>query len=100
MTNEERKALVEGLRSNRPLPTLPHEAADQIEADGQLLVILDAHSKIARERIAELEAALQAIVPDYEELVRYADDTGAIRSWVEDAYARIAQANAALGGKQ
>lgn len=31
MTNDD-KALVERLRSNRPLPTLPHEAADRIEA--------------------------------------------------------------------
>lgn len=87
MTDAERKALVEELLA-AAVPAnvaITDKAAACIHTDGQ--------------RIAELEAALQAIVPDYEELVRYADDTGAIRSWVEDAHARIAQANAALGGK-
>ena len=32
MTDEQITAMVARLRSNRPLPTLPHEAADMIEA--------------------------------------------------------------------
>ncbi len=32
---DEAKALVERLRSNRPLPTLPHEAADLIETQAR-----------------------------------------------------------------
>ena len=82
MTDEERKALVERLRSNRPLPTLPHEAADQIEADGQ--------------RIAELEAALRDMVEATE---RRAVDLGGYDGRF-GLNKNIAKARAALGDKQ
>jgi len=46
---DEQKALVARLRSNRPLPTLPHEAADMIEA-------LTAEIARLRAKIAEVKA--------------------------------------------
>jgi hypothetical protein len=48
MTDDD-KALVERLRSNRPLPTLPHEAADRIEA-------LSAENERLRELLTKSEA--------------------------------------------
>jgi hypothetical protein len=48
MTDEQITALVARLRSNRPLPTLPHEAADLIEAQAA--------------EIARLREALKALV--------------------------------------
>lgn len=47
LTETERAALIERLRSNRPIPTLPHEAATEIEA--------------LAARVRELEEAMDAI---------------------------------------
>jgi hypothetical protein len=59
---DEQKALVARLRSNRPLPTLPHEAADLIEAQA---------AEIARLRE---EPTLTITRAQYDEFVESAED--------------------------
>jgi hypothetical protein len=49
MTDEQITAMVARLRSNRPLPTLPHEAADLIEAQAAEIARL-------REAVERLDA--------------------------------------------
>lgn len=48
--------LVQRLRSNRPIPTLPHEAADRIEEMDRHLILSGKMSKALSERIEALEA--------------------------------------------
>jgi hypothetical protein len=62
MNDEQITALVERLRSNRPLPTLPHEAADLIDALA---------AEIARLRE---EPTLTITRAQYDEFVESAED--------------------------
>ena len=48
--------LVQRLRSNRPIPTLPHEAADRIEEMDRHLILSGKMSKALSDRIEALEA--------------------------------------------
>lgn len=48
--------LVQRLRSNRPIPTLPHEAADRIEEMDRHLTMSGKVNKALSERIEVLEA--------------------------------------------
>jgi len=74
----EDKTLVERLRSNRPIPTLPHEAADHIE--GLQGALSEANTeRMEQARLlgmsAERELALRAEVAEARELVRVATET-------------------------
>jgi hypothetical protein len=57
--------LVQRLRSNRPIPTLPHEAADRIEAliaeNQQLRHDLERQMTIANEQVNEVERLRDAL---------------------------------------
>lgn len=55
--------LVQRLRSNRPIPTLPHEAADRIEEMDRHLILSGKVSKALSERIEQLERE-KAVVSD------------------------------------
>jgi hypothetical protein len=52
--------LVKRLRSNRPIPTLPHEAADHIEA----LTAENERLREALKRIARFDVGLQSLIED------------------------------------
>ena len=53
--------LVQRLRSNRPIPTLPHEAADRIEEMDRHLTMSGNVSKALSERIEALEAEVKRL---------------------------------------
>ena len=53
--------LVQRLRSNRPIPTLPHEAADCIEEMERHLILSGKMSKALSERIEALEAEIERL---------------------------------------
>ena len=61
--------LVQRLRSNRPIPTLPHEAAERIEEMDRHLTMSGKVSKALSERIEVLEAEIEQWKVDYNELL-------------------------------
>jgi ABC-type transporter Mla subunit MlaD len=54
MTDEQITALVARLRSNRPLPTLPHEAADLIDTQAAEIARLRERLTQAIERLRDM----------------------------------------------
>jgi hypothetical protein len=79
---DEQKALVERLRSNRPLPTLPHEAADLIEAQA-------AENARLREALYRLGKAGQAIAETFTAYEELRDLDGTEMLWLMTDYGSV-----------